>query len=99
MHQQSAQTSNDAIRGAKVRRPLSTAIEHEDLMSHQNRFSNDGTEPTGSAQPDDDDDGVQKKAENVSHAQDRIKRKKLNNSGLFVEFATNRFESRESEVE
>jgi hypothetical protein len=74
MHQQSAQASNDAIRGAKVGGPLSAAIENADLTSHQDRFGHNGTEPTRSTQSDDDDDGVQKKAENVSHAQDRTKR-------------------------
>ena len=38
-----------------------------------------------------DDDGMQKKSENVAHAQDGIKLSKLNNSGPLVEFATDRF--------
>ena len=46
-------------------------------MSHQVRFGHNGTEPTTSTQPDDDDDGVPKKAENVSHAQDPTKRESL----------------------
>src|SRR5262245_16417310 len=50
-------------------------------MSHQDGFSNNGTEPTGSSKPDDDDDGMQKKDENVAHAQDGIKLNKLKNSG------------------
>jgi hypothetical protein len=37
---------------------------------------------------DHDDDGMQKKSENVAHAQDGIKLSKLKNSGPLVEFAT-----------
>src|SRR5262249_51825133 len=43
------------------------------LMSHQNGFSNNGTEPSGSGKSDDDDDRMQKKSENVAHPQDGIK--------------------------
>src|SRR5262249_4556773 len=50
-------------------------------MSHQDAFSNNRTEPTRSSKPDDDDDGMQKKDENVAHAQDGIKLNKLKNSG------------------
>src|SRR5579863_326857 len=74
MHQQRAQTSNSAIRGAKVGRSLTPAIENQDLLSQQYRFGDDGTEPSRSTKPDYDDNGVQEKAENVSHALDRIKR-------------------------
>jgi hypothetical protein len=51
------------------------------LVSHQDGFGNDRTQPTGSSKPDDDDDGVKKKSENVAHAQDGIRPKKLKNSG------------------
>ncbi len=46
-------------------------------MSHQDKLGHNGTEPTRSTQPDDDDDGVQRKAETVSHAQDPTKRESL----------------------
>jgi len=80
-YQQSAKTDDNAIRGPKVGSPLPTTIQNQDLMSHQDGFSNNGTEPTGSSKPDDDDDGMQKKDENVAHAQDGIKLNKLKNSG------------------
>ena len=50
-------------------------------MSHQDGLGNNGTEPTGLTKPDDGDDRVQKKSENVAHAEDRIRLKKLKNSG------------------
>ena len=48
-------------------------------MSHQDGFGNNGTETTGLKEADDGDDGVQKKSENVAHASDGIKLKKLKN--------------------
>ena len=62
----------------------------EDLVSHQDGFGHHGTEPTGSGKSDHDDDGLQKKSENVAHAQDGIKLGKLKNSRPLVEFATDR---------
>ena len=72
-HQQGAQTNDDAIRGPKIGSTLPTAIQNHDLLSHQNGFGNNGTETTGSIKPDNDDDGMQKKSENVANAQDRIR--------------------------
>ncbi len=40
-----------------------------------------GTEPTGSTKLDDDHDGMQQKGENVEHAQDGIRPKKLKIQG------------------
>jgi hypothetical protein len=90
MHQQSAQTGDDSIRRPKVGRSLSTTIQNQGLVSHQDGFGNNGAESTGSTKPDDDDDGMQKESENVAHAQDSTKRKKLKNSKPLAEFATNR---------
>jgi len=45
-------------------------------MSHQDGFSNNGTEPSVSGKSDDDDDRMEKKNENVAHPQDGIKLKK-----------------------
>jgi len=50
-------------------------------MSHQDGLGNNGPESTGLNQPDDDDDRMQKKRENVAHAPDGIKLLKLKNSG------------------
>jgi len=49
-------------------------------MSHQDGFSNNGTEPSVSGKSDDDDDRMEKKNENVAHPQDGIKLKKLKTS-------------------
>src|SRR5262249_5930497 len=45
-------------------------------MSHQDGLGNNGPESTRLNQPDDDDDRMQKKRENVEHAPDGIKLKK-----------------------
>jgi hypothetical protein len=50
-------------------------------VSHQHGFGYNGTEPTGSTKPDDDHDGMQQKGENVAHAQDGIRPKKLKIQG------------------
>jgi hypothetical protein len=36
-------------------------------VSQQNGLDHDGTEPTGSSKADHDDEGMQKKSENVAH--------------------------------
>jgi hypothetical protein len=49
-------------------------------VSHQDGFGNNKSEPTRSTKPDDDNHGMQKKSENVAHAEDGIRLKKLKNS-------------------
>jgi hypothetical protein len=46
------------------------------------------------SKPDDGDDGVQKKSENVAHASDGIKLKKLKNSGRLRNSPTTRVAGR-----
>ena len=48
-------------------------------MSHQDGFGNNGTKSTGLDQPDNDNDHMQKKSENVAQARDGIKLKNLKN--------------------
>ena len=50
-------------------------------MSHQDGLGDDGPETTGLSKPDDGDDRMEKKSENVAHARDGIKLKNLKNSG------------------
>ena len=50
-------------------------------MSQQHGFGYNGTEPTGSTKPDDAHDGMQRKGDNVAHAQDGIRPKKLKIQG------------------
>ena len=73
--------------GPKVGSPFPTAVQDQDLVSQQHGFGYNGTEPTGSTKPDDDHDGMQQKGENVAHAQDGIRPKKLKIQAL-AEFAT-----------
>jgi hypothetical protein len=49
-------------------------------MSHQDGFGDNGPETTGLSKPDDGDDRMEKQSENVAHARDGIKSKKLKNS-------------------
>jgi hypothetical protein len=80
-HQQSTQTGNDAICRSQIASPLPTTIQNQDLVSHQDGFGNYGTEPARSTKSDNDDDRMQKKSENVAHAEDGIRLKKFKNSG------------------
>jgi hypothetical protein len=57
-----------------------TSIQNQNLMSHQDGFGNHGPEATGLTKSDESDHGMQKKSENVAHAPDGIKLKKLKNS-------------------
>src|SRR5215475_14801699 len=79
-HQQCTQAGDNPIGSPKVGSALPTAIQNQDLVSHQDGFGNKGTEPTGPSKPDDDDNHMQKKSENVAHARDGIKLKNLKNS-------------------
>jgi len=51
------------------------------LMSHQDGLGNNGAEATGLSKPDDGDDRMQKKSENVAHGRNGIQLNKLENSG------------------
>src|SRR5262249_7900387 len=50
-------------------------------MSHQDGLGDNGPETTRLSKPDDGNDRMEKKSENVGHSQDGIKTKKLKNSG------------------
>jgi hypothetical protein len=50
-------------------------------MSHQDGLGDNGPETTGLSKPDDGDDRMEKKSENVAHARDGIKLETLKNSG------------------
>jgi hypothetical protein len=52
-----------------------------DAGDPQDGFGNHGTEPARSTKSDNDDDRMQKKSENVAHAEDGIRLRKLKNSG------------------
>jgi len=69
------------IRLRQAQKELVNLFAPEPLMSHQDGFSNNGTERSGSGKSDDNDDRMQRKNENVAHPQDGIKLNKLKNSG------------------
>jgi len=63
-------------------------------MSHQDGLGNNGAEATGLTKPDDGDDRMQKKSENVAHGRNGIKLDKLENSGHLRNSPTTRPDSR-----
>jgi hypothetical protein len=79
-HHENAQTGDDAIGRPKVGSAFPTSIQNQNLMSHQDGFGNHGAEATGLTKSDESDDGMPKKSENVAHAPNGIKLKKLKNS-------------------
>jgi hypothetical protein len=60
-------------------------------MSHQDGLGDNGPETTGLSKPDDGDDRMEKKSENVAHARDGIKLKNLKNSGRLRNSPTTSF--------
>jgi hypothetical protein len=50
-------------------------------MPHQDGFGDNGPEATGLSKPNDGDESMQKKSQNVAHAPDGFKLLKLKNSG------------------
>jgi hypothetical protein len=71
-------TALNAICRPQIASPLPTTIQDQHLMSHQDGFGNHGTEPARSTKSD---HRMQKKSENVVHAEDGIRLRKLKNSG------------------
>ena len=61
-------------------------------MSHQDGLGNNGPETTGLSKPDNGDDRMEKKSENVVHTRDGIKLKNLKNSGRLRNSPTTRFQ-------
>jgi hypothetical protein len=53
-------------------------------VTYQDGFGHHGTEPARSTKSDNDDDRMQKKSENVAHAEDGIRLRKLKNSGRLL---------------
>jgi hypothetical protein len=71
---------DDPVRYPKIGGAFSAAIQNEQLMSNQRRLGDDGAKAPGSQKPEDDDDYMQKKCEDVAHARDGIKPENPKNS-------------------
>jgi hypothetical protein len=56
-------------------------------MPHQDGFGDNGPEATGLSKPDDGDDRMQKKSENIAHAPDGIKPEEPQEFSALAEFA------------
>ena len=68
MHEKGAETGDNAIGNAQVGSSLPTAIQDEELMPSERRFRDDGTKATRFYKPDDGDDQMNEKDEDVVHA-------------------------------
>src|SRR5438128_4736890 len=66
-HEKGAQTGDNPIRNAEVGSSFPTAIQNQQLMSHQRRFSNDGPESTRPCKSQYGDDHMNEKVEDVAH--------------------------------
>jgi hypothetical protein len=67
---------------------VSTAIQDEELMPSERRFRHDATKSTRFHKPDDGDDRMNKKEEDVVHAGILSKSQKLPEFRPILEFAT-----------
>jgi hypothetical protein len=67
-HEQGAQTGDDPVGGAQVGSTFATAIEDQQLVPNQRGFGNNGAESAGSCQPDNGDDQMNEKDEEVAHS-------------------------------
>ncbi len=66
-HEERTHASEDSIRRAEVRRPLSRAIEDEQLLLDQKRLGDDRPQTAGAHQPSEGDDQVDEQDEQVAH--------------------------------
>ena len=67
-HEQGAQTGDDPVAWAQVGSTFATAIEDQQLVPNQRGFGNNGAESAGSCQPDNGDDQMNEKDEDVAHS-------------------------------
>jgi hypothetical protein len=68
VHEKGAEAGDQAIGNAQVGRSLATAIQDEELMPSERGFRDEGTKATRFYKPDDGDDQMNEKDEDVVHA-------------------------------
>ena len=66
-HEQRTHAGQDPIQCAEIRRPVSRAIENEQLLLDQERFGHDRPQTTGAQQPSEGGDQVDEQDEQVAH--------------------------------
>ena len=66
-HEQRTHAGQDPIRWAEIRRPVSRAIENEQLLLDQKRFGDDRPQTAGAQQPRKGGDQVDEQDEQVVH--------------------------------
>ena len=83
LHELGALTGDNPVGKAQVGSALPTAIQDEDLMPSERRFRDDGTKATRFYKPDDGDDQMNEKDEDIVHAASYQNLKIPRNSGRF----------------
>jgi hypothetical protein len=66
-HEKGTQTGDEPLCGAQVGSTLAGAIEDAELMFDEQRFGNDGTEPSRPCKPDDGDNQIKEKDDDIAH--------------------------------
>src|SRR4051794_14453461 len=83
-HEQGAQTGDDPVSGAQIGGTSAIAIEDQQLVPNQRRFGNNGAESAGSYQPDNGDDQMNEKNEEVAHSWQSYQHLKSRHSGNLI---------------
>ena len=66
-HEQCTHAGEDPIRRAEIRRPVPRAIQNEQLLLDQDRFSHDRPQAAGAHQPGQGGDQVHQQDDRVAH--------------------------------
>ena len=66
-HEERTHAGEDPIRWAEIRRPLTRAIENQQLLLDQQRFGDDRPQTTGAHEPSKGGDQVDEQDEQVAH--------------------------------
>ena len=66
-HEQRTHAGEDPVRCAEIRRPMSRAIEDEQLLLDQERFGDDGPQTAGAHEPSQSGDQVDEQDDRVAH--------------------------------
>jgi len=67
IHEKGAQTGDETLCDAQVGSTLAAAIEDALLMFDEQRFGNDGTEPSRPCKPDNGDNQMKEKDDDIAH--------------------------------
>ena len=86
----STQTGDHMVSGAQVRRTLAATVQDQKLVSDQHRLGDHTPEPSGHCQPDDCDNQMKQKDEEIAHLGNRTKVSQASDFTSDFEFARDR---------